>query len=80
MNDLEFMQRVRDEKRMEKDWTAADFEAIWRELTEDKPRGTLNAEREKVRLWMQIQNEAKKVLELADRKGLTVVIVTEEAK
>ena len=80
MNDLEFMQRVRDEKRMEKEWTAADFEARWREFTEDKPRGTWNSEREKVRLWMQIQNEAKKVMELADRKGLTAVIVTEGAK
>ena len=80
MNDLEFMEQARQRKMIEKPWTEADYGKKCKELVIGKvAHGSEQQEREKIRLWMQIQNEARKLLDLADRKGITIRF-TQEAR
>lgn len=68
MNDLEFMQTERLKMMNQKMWTEEDYTEKVAELVNWKEDGG-NAKniREKIRLWMQIQNEAKRVLTLYGR-------------
>ena len=78
MNDLEFMQQARSRKMTEKLWTQEDYEKKVAELVNwREDGGNANHNREKIRLWMQIQNEARELLGLADRKGITIRFVQE---
>lgn len=80
MTEIEFIRHERQKMMREKPWTEEDFERKSKVVMARVPHGSANDEREKLRLWMQIQNEARRVLELADRKGIVVIFKQEAPK
>lgn len=76
MNDFEFMQQARKKIMTEKRWTQKDFEEKVAELANWRvDAGNAKNNKEKIRLWMQIQNEGRRVLAL---NGADIRIVCED--